>query len=234
MLLPDFLLSARRPLAVGFLWSHRGNWRSVPVPQSDPAAWSRTAVRLSQEPKTLTLHHTLWHKHTPTHKRWSLAVSGNIRHPQALTAEVTETELPCISPFPTPIGLLDFLFALSTNSKYSDSNHRKPFIQVGPRMAVPNEWRQLSDTAVLRSQHQREGWVIPVRTHGEEKLSVDTTPWTWVDSSFVSGFKCSTLLTLGTQNSFYSCIEDKERSQAGQAWKTLNCCWHFNGHHSLF
>lgn len=38
---------------------------------------------------------------------------------------------------------------------------------------------ELSGTAVLRSQHQREGWVIPVRTHGEEKLCEDTTPWTW-------------------------------------------------------
>lgn len=84
MLLPDFLLSARRPLAVGFLWSHRGNWRSVPVPQSDPAAWSRTAVRLSQEPKTLALHHNLRHKHTHRHinaDHWqSVGTSGIHRH----------------------------------------------------------------------------------------------------------------------------------------------------------
>lgn len=110
--------------------------------------WSRGLITNcgAAESKTKDMNVTPYpqtQKCTPTHTHtlWSLAVSGNVKHPQASTAKVTETELPCISPFPTAFGLLVYLFALTTNSKDSNSNHRKPFIQVSPQMAVLNEWR---------------------------------------------------------------------------------------------
>lgn len=191
------------------------------IPRPDHELWCSWVKNQRHEHYTIpsdTQMHT-----THTHTRWSLSVSGkrqaSNRHwlPRSLRQSFHASARFRQHSASWFICLLwpqtERTATATTGSHSSRWARRWPY------------WMndgQLSGTAVLRSQHQREGWVIPVRTHGEEKLCEDATPWTCVDTSFVSGFKCSTLFTLRTQNSFYSCIEDKQSSQAGRAWKTSN------------
>lgn len=109
------------------------------IPRPDHELWCSWVKNQRHEHYTIPSDTQMHTTHTHTLIIVSQWETSSIQ--QALTAEVTETELPCISPFPTAFGLLVYLFALTTNRKDSNSNHRKPFIQVSPQMAVLNEWR---------------------------------------------------------------------------------------------
>lgn len=219
--LTSFFLPEDRRLWVSFrlTWeTGRPSLRHNLIPRSDHELWCSWVKNQRHEHYTIPSDTQMHMTHTHA-DHWQSV--GNVKHPQALTAKVTETELPCISPFLTAFGLLVYLFALTTNRKDSNSNHRKPFIQVSPQMAVLNEWRGAfrHGSAAITTPEGRVGHSGQDTRRGEAMWGHHTLN---LDTSFVSGFKYSTLFTLRTQSIFYFCIEDKQSSQAGQAWKTSN------------
>lgn len=154
-----------------------------------------------------------------THTRWSLSVSGKRQASTGIDCRGHWDRASMHQPISDSIRPLGLSVCFDHKQKGQQQQPQEA-IHPGEPADGRTEWMTGSFQARQCCGHNTRGKGGSFWSGHTERRSYVRTPHR--ERSFVSGFKYSTLFTLRTQSSFYFCIEDKQSSQAGQAWKTSN------------